>query len=127
MRMWRTCAASSPCRVRSRRRVTEPSLSGTSSNSSASAGLISGTAFQSAYASSFIWGGHLEGTHGGLDRDSSIGFFMSDHDRPGMPAVLTVTDVLEPFADLERCRTPDAQVTTNGPDDNNASPESAGN
>ena len=65
--------------------------------------------------------------HGGLDRDSSIGFFMSDHERPGTPPVLTVTDVLEPFADLERCRTPDAQVTKNGQSDNDASPESAGN
>jgi hypothetical protein len=69
-----------------------------------------GWGWQSAYASSLMWGGRLEGTHGGLDRDSSLGFFMSDRALPGLPAVLSVTDVLVPFAQLER-GTPESRIT----------------
>jgi hypothetical protein len=60
--------------------------------------------WKTAYAGSFVWGGLIEGTHGGLDRESSIGFYMAD--RPGLVGdrALSVNTVLERFADLERCR-----------------------
>jgi hypothetical protein len=34
--------------------------------------------WKSAKAGSWLRGGHLEGTHGGLDRESSVGFFLPD-------------------------------------------------
>jgi hypothetical protein len=34
--------------------------------------------WQSAIASSWLAGGRLEGTHGGLDHDSTVGFFISN-------------------------------------------------
>ena len=30
---------------------------------------------------------------------------------PGVPDVMTVTDVLEPFGDLQRCKTPEDRLT----------------
>ena len=59
--------------------------------------------WRSAHASSRFTGGLLEGTHGGLDRDSSLGFFLTDdpllNDRPALHAA----EALEAVVPLHSC------------------------
>jgi hypothetical protein len=61
-----------------------------------------GWGWKSAHIGSWLTGGKLEGTHGGMDSDSSLGFFLSQELElyPG-PAV-RAGDVLLPFVDAWR-------------------------
>jgi len=57
----------------------------------------------SAHLSSKLSGGRLEGTHGGLDADSTVGFFMTD-DPDFQPATaVRAEQALAPFAGLNDC------------------------
>jgi hypothetical protein len=60
--------------------------------------------WRSAHASSWLQGGRLEGTHGGLDRDSSLGFFMADGPQlmPSAPALRAVAALGE-FKEFGSC------------------------
>jgi hypothetical protein len=62
-----------------------------------------GWGWKSAHLSSKISGGRLEGTHGGLDYDSTVGFFMTDD--PGFQPATAVRaeQVLAPFAGMNDC------------------------
>jgi hypothetical protein len=61
-----------------------------------------GWGWKSAHIGSWMTGGHLEGTHGAMDADSSLGFFLSEQLElyPG-PAV-RAADVFLPFVDVWR-------------------------
>ena len=54
--------------------------------------------WRSAFAGGLVRGGRLKGTHGGLDRESSLGFLLVDgrYDEP--PAVVRADQALAPFA-----------------------------
>jgi len=60
--------------------------------------------WRSAHASSWLQGGRLEGTHGGLDRESTLGFFMPDDPRliPG-PAGLRSERALAGLREFSDC------------------------
>ena len=55
---------------------------------------------RTARASSKLRGGRLEGTHGGLDAESSLGFVMTDDPRFAARPGLRVDDVLRDYGDL---------------------------
>jgi len=59
--------------------------------------------WRSAHASANLSGGRLEGTHGGLDRESSLGFFVSDD--PGLvpDGAVSAPDALDAFFVQENC------------------------
>jgi len=62
--------------------------------------------WRSAHASSWLQGGRIEGTHGGLDRESTLGFFMPD-DPQFLPDAAGVYSerALARFADFSECFT----------------------
>jgi hypothetical protein len=66
--------------------------------------------WQIGHWSSWLAGGRLEGTHGGLDSVSSLGFLMVDEELP-MPSALRAHEALLPFA------TPTGGVETSWPSD----------
>lgn len=53
---------------------------------------------RSVFAGGLVRGGRLKGTHGGLDRDSSLGFLLASDSRLHLPPVLTAEHALAPFA-----------------------------
>jgi hypothetical protein len=56
--------------------------------------------WKTAKAGSWLRGGHLEGTHGGLDRGSSVGFFLpEDRDRVPPDRVVRAAEALVGFLD----------------------------
>ena len=57
----------------------------------------------SAHLAARLKGGRLEGTHGGLDRESSLAFFLSDDPALGNGAPLHVSEALVQLANVERC------------------------
>ncbi len=59
--------------------------------------------WKSAYIGAWLRGGRLEGTHGGLDRESSLAFFLSDDPALGGGVALHVTEALVRLADVEQC------------------------
>jgi hypothetical protein len=57
--------------------------------------------WKSAKLGSWLRGGHLESTHGGLDRSSSVGFYLPDDaDRVPDRRVIRACDALAGFPDL---------------------------
>jgi hypothetical protein len=48
-------------------------------------------------------GGHLEGTHGGLDRESSLGFFLTSRPIDSLPAVIRPDGALSRWATVDSC------------------------
>ena len=81
--------------------------------------------WRSAHASSWLQGGRLEGTHGGLDRESTLGFFMTDRkaDRPAASVVRAERALIE-FIDFSSCFTAAGHPGGNSP--GSAGAESAG-
>jgi len=59
--------------------------------------------WKSAHVAARLKGGRLEGTHGGLDRESSLAFFLSDDPALGSGAPMHVTEALVQIAGLEPC------------------------
>jgi hypothetical protein len=55
--------------------------------------------WRSAFAGGLVRGGRLKGTHGGLDRESSLGFLLVDGTCDEPPAVVRADKALAPFAD----------------------------
>jgi hypothetical protein len=53
--------------------------------------------WRSAHLGSWLRGGRLEGTHGGLDDESSVGFWMSSEPRDGDRGPVRAVDALVPF------------------------------
>ncbi len=53
---------------------------------------------RSVFAGGLVRGGRLKGTHGGLDRDSSLGFLLASDPALGLPGVLRAGEALAPFA-----------------------------
>ncbi|MBK9178391.1 MAG: alkaline phosphatase family protein [Acidimicrobiales bacterium] len=68
----------------------------------------------SAVVGAWVRGGRLEGTHGGLDRESSLGFFLADDPTLAMPLVVRADEALAPLADAVS-RTPASAPTRRGP------------
>jgi len=62
-----------------------------------------GWGWTSAHLSSKLSGGRLEGTHGGLDADSSVGFFMTDDPIYQPSGALRAEQALAPFAGMNDC------------------------
>jgi len=65
--------------------------------------------WKSAHVGSKLNGGRLEGTHGGLDRLSSLAFFLTDDPRLQPPAAISINDALaafEPTGDGLACKKP---------------------
>jgi len=60
--------------------------------------------WNSAHAGSWFKGGRLEGTHGGLDRDSSLAFFLTDDPEIAPHGPLSADRALAMFAPLVACR-----------------------
>jgi hypothetical protein len=58
----------------------------------------------SAVLGAWVRGGRLEGTHGGLDRESSLGFVVASDPQLARPPVLHAEAALAPFADGARTR-----------------------
>jgi len=58
----------------------------------------------SAVLGAWVRGGRLEGTHGGLDRESSLGFIIASDPQLARPPVLHADAALAPFADRARSR-----------------------
>jgi hypothetical protein len=58
----------------------------------------------SAVLGSWVRGGRLEGTHGGLDRESSLGFLVASDPLLARPPVLRADTALAPFAAAARRR-----------------------
>jgi hypothetical protein len=58
-----------------------------------------------AHIAARLSGGDIEGTHGGLDRESSLGFLLTDHDA-APPAVVRASEALIPFAHARGGDTP---------------------
>ncbi len=56
--------------------------------------------WHSAVVGAWVRGGHLAGTHGGLDRESSLGFFLVDDPGFARPSFARADTVLAHFADL---------------------------
>jgi hypothetical protein len=54
--------------------------------------------WRSAFAGGLVRGGRLKGTHGGLDRESSLGFLLVDATCAEPPPVVRAADALVPFA-----------------------------
>jgi hypothetical protein len=62
--------------------------------------------WRSAHAGSWLQGGRMEGTHGGLDRESTLGFFLTTDPSLQPSSVAVVADrALQPFADFGECLT----------------------
>lgn len=57
----------------------------------------------SAHLSSKLSGGRLEGTHGGLDYDSTVGFFMTDDPAYQPATAVRAEQALAPFAGMNDC------------------------
>ena len=57
----------------------------------------------SAHLSSKLSGGRLEGTHGGLDADSTVGFFMTDDPDLQPATAVRAEQALAPFSGLNDC------------------------
>jgi len=57
----------------------------------------------SAHLSSKLSGGRLEGTHGGLDADSTVGFFMTDDPDYQPSTAVRAEQALAPFAGMNDC------------------------
>lgn len=57
-----------------------------------------GWGLKSAKVGAFLVGGKLEGTHGGLDRESSLGFLLTNDRIPGNRVALRADEALEPWA-----------------------------
>ena len=57
----------------------------------------------SANLSSKLSGGRLEGTHGGLDADSTVGFFMTDDPDYQPATAVRAEQALAPFAGMNDC------------------------
>jgi hypothetical protein len=57
----------------------------------------------SAHLSSKLSGGRLEGTHGGLDADSTVGFFMTDDPDYQPATAVRAEQALAPFAGMNDC------------------------
>jgi hypothetical protein len=71
--------------------------------------------WKSAKAGSWLRGGHLEGTHGGLDRGSSVGFFLpEDPDRVPPDRVVRAAEALAGY--LEPVGEPDGIARQGSPD-----------
>jgi hypothetical protein len=58
-----------------------------------------GWGWRSAHFMARVQGGRVEGTHGGLDSESSVGFWMTDDSRIHPPAAQTAARALAAFAD----------------------------
>jgi hypothetical protein len=58
--------------------------------------------WRSAVAGAWIRGGRLEGTHGGLDRDSTLGFLLVSDPALAPPRAVRADVALAPFADAVR-------------------------
>jgi hypothetical protein len=88
--------------------------------------------WKSALAGAWIRGGRLEGTHGGLDRDSSLGFLLVSDPASAPPRVVRAGTALAPFAgaflagrkrDAAGDPRPDEAGTVTGPARETAAPE----
>jgi hypothetical protein len=55
--------------------------------------------WRSVYAGGLLRGGHLKGTHGGLDRGSTLGFLIVNDPSVRPPPVVRAEDALAPFAE----------------------------
>lgn len=66
--------------------------------------------WKSALLAARLKGGRLEGTHGGLDRESSLAFFLSDDPTLGNGVPLHVAEALAQLAIVEGCE-PETLVT----------------
>jgi hypothetical protein len=53
--------------------------------------------WRSAHVAARFAGGRIEGTHGGLDRDSSLGFLLTDDAAASPPPVVRASEALAPF------------------------------
>jgi hypothetical protein len=53
--------------------------------------------WRSAHLAARFAGGHIEGTHGGLDRESSLGFLLTDDRAESPPPVVRASEALAPF------------------------------
>lgn len=62
-----------------------------------------GWGWTSAHLSSKISGGRLEGTHGGLDYDSTVGFYMTDDPEFQPATAVRAEQALAPFAGMNDC------------------------
>jgi hypothetical protein len=65
--------------------------------------------WRSAYVGGLVRGGHLKGTHGGLDRESTLGFLTMNDPGEQPPPVVRAEEALAPFADavhaaVSRCQ-----------------------
>jgi hypothetical protein len=58
--------------------------------------------WRSAFAGGLVRGGRLKGTHGGLDREATLGFLATSDPGPGTPAVVRADRALAPFAEAVR-------------------------
>ena len=56
--------------------------------------------WRSAFAGGIVRGGRLKGTHGGLDRESTLGFFLVDDVTAGAAPVVRADTALAPYADI---------------------------
>lgn len=54
--------------------------------------------WRSAFAGGMVRSGRLKGTHGGLDRESTLGFLLVSDPTVGVPAVVAADRALAPFA-----------------------------
>jgi hypothetical protein len=73
----------------------------------------------SAHVSSKLSGGRLEGTHGGLDADSTVGFIMADDPNFHPTTGVRADRALAPFADFNEC------LVVTGDDDHTEQPAGA--
>jgi hypothetical protein len=53
---------------------------------------------RSAFAGGLVRGGRLRGTHGGLDRESSLGFLVVSDPGIALPSAVRADEALAPFA-----------------------------
>ena len=81
--------------------------------------------WRSGHASSWLNGGRIEGTHGGLDRDSTLGFFLTN-DAAALPHDVAVAadGSLASFAEFTDCLAPNvSEDASSGP--SNVEPDSS--
>ena len=64
--------------------------------------------WKSAHVSAWLAGGRLEGTHGGLDRESSLAFLLTDDPSFTDAPALSVRDALRSFSPFRACFDPTA-------------------
>ena len=57
---------------------------------------------RSAFVGGLVRGGRLKGTHGGLDRESTLGFLLTSDRHHATPVVVRADQALAPFADAVR-------------------------